>query len=185
MSKVRSFLAIEIESRLKDNIAKVTQEFKKIDSDIKFVSNENLHLTLKFFGNIDDFQLKQIKSSISLVLRDFNMFNIKLGGVGAFPNKNHIKVIWIGMEDNEILYELQFRLDDEFAKLGFNKEKNFKSHLTIGRMKTGKNKNKVKKIIEKNENIIIGDFSVKSICLKKSNLTPSGPIYETLEEFIL
>ena len=185
MSKVRSFLAIELKPELKTEIKKTIKEFKKIDTDIKYVSPENLHLTLKFFGNINQTQIKQITEATKKVLKNFEEFKIEIEGIGTFPNKNRIKVIWVGLNKNKTLNKLQKELDNEFNKLGFPKERNYKSHLTIGRMKTAKNKDKVQKTIKENENIIIGEMTVKNVYLKKSNLTPNGPIYENLEEFSL
>lgn len=185
MSKVRSFLAIELQTELKEEINNTIKKFKKINTDIKYVSTENIHLTLKFFGNINNTQIEQISKATKNVLKNFNQFKIEIQGIGTFPNQNHIKVIWIGIKNNNTLSNLQKELDKEFNKIGFPKEKNYKSHLTIGRMKTAKNKQKVQETIKENENIIIGEMTVKNVYLKKSNLTPNGPVYENLEEFLL
>lgn len=182
---IRSFLAIELKPELKIEIKQIIKEFKKIDTDIKYVSTENLHLTLKFFGNINTKKLNQIKISAQKIIENFQPFKIEIQGIGTFPNKNHIKVIWIGIKDNKNLSQLQKELDNEYNKLGFKKERDYKSHLTIGRMKTAKNKNKVQKIIKENENISIGEMTINKIYLKKSTLTPNGPIYENLVEFTL
>ncbi|MBR5504378.1 MAG: RNA 2',3'-cyclic phosphodiesterase, partial [Methanobrevibacter sp.] len=76
-------------------------------------------------------------------------------------------------------------LDKEFKKLGFKKERNYISHLTIGRVKSPKNKNEIKDVINQNRNIKIGAMTVNRICLKKSTLTPQGPIYENIRVFDL
>ena len=81
--------------------------------------------------------------------------------------------------------ELERLYDKEFRKLGFKKEKNFISHLTIGRVKSPKNKKEIREAIENLENIEIGKMSVSKICLKKSTLTPQGPIYEDIKVFEL
>ncbi|MBE6498961.1 MAG: RNA 2',3'-cyclic phosphodiesterase [Methanobrevibacter thaueri] len=185
MSQVRAFLAIDLNDDLKPKIYKLIKEFKKIDTKIKYVELENLHLTLKFFGDIDTNGLKLLEKAISNVLKEFKPFNIKLAGCGAFPNTNHIKVIWVGIDDDTILKQLHDKLDSEFNRLGFDKDKKFSTHLTIGRMKSAKNKNQVKNIIEEFENIEIGTMQVDTVSLKKSTLTPAGPIYEDIEIFKL
>ncbi len=185
MSEIRAFLAIDLDDDLKPKINRIIKEFKQIDTKIKYVELANLHLTLKFFGDIDTNGLKLLEKAISKVVSEFEPFNIKIKGCGAFPNNNHIKVIWVGIENDEIIKDLHDRLDKEFVSLGIDKDKKFSTHLTIGRMKSAKNKNKVKSIIEEFEDVEIGEMEVTQISLKKSTLTPAGPIYEDLAIFEL
>ena len=98
---------------------------------------------------------------------------------------NHIKVIWIGVESDELLVQLHDKLDKEFAAIGFDKDKKFSTHLTIGRMKSAKGKNQVRDIIEEFENVEIGEMNISNIAFKKSTLKPSGPIYENLKTYDL
>ncbi|WP_409199424.1 RNA 2',3'-cyclic phosphodiesterase [Methanobrevibacter sp. DSM 116169] len=182
-SKIRSFLAIELDNTLKEDIIKVQNEFKKFDSNIKFVNPNNFHLTLKFFGDIDLNCADKISSLIQNTLNSYNSFDLELKSTGAFPNNNHIKVLWIGFKNNDILTNLQKDLDNEFFKLGFKKERDYKSHLTIARVKGSKNRDLIKKTLENNKNITIGKMKVSKIHLKKSTLTPNGPIYEDLKVF--
>lgn len=185
MSQIRAFLAIDVDEDLKPKIYKLIKEFKNINTRIKYVELENLHLTLKFFGEIDTEGLNLIEEAISKVVSDFEPFKIRISGCGAFPNTNRIKVIWVGIDGDEIIRDLHDKLDKEFARLGFDKDKRFSTHLTIGRMKSGKNKNFVKSTIDENSNILIGDMEVTEIKLKKSTLTPAGPIYEDISIFEL
>lgn len=140
MSQIRSFLAIDLDDDFKPKVNKIIKEFKKIDANIKFVDLNNLHFTLKFFGDIDTEGIDLISKKIEKVADDFEPFNIKISGCGAFPNNNHIKVIWIGVESDELLVQLHDKLDNEFAAIGFDKDKKFSTHLTIGRMKSAKGK---------------------------------------------
>lgn len=185
MSQVRAFLAIDLDDDLKPKINRIIKEFKAINTKIKYVELTNLHLTLKFFGDIDTNGLDLLEDKIAGVVSDFEPFDIQIKGCGAFPNNNHIKVIWIGIDEDNLIKQLHDRLDGEFSKLGFDKDRKFSTHLTIGRMKTAKNKNKVKQTIEEFENVEIGQMKVDKISLKKSTLTPSGPIYEDLKVFKL
>ncbi|MBP3225884.1 MAG: RNA 2',3'-cyclic phosphodiesterase [Methanobrevibacter sp.] len=185
MSQIRAFLAIDLDDELKPKINKIIREFKQIDANIKYVDLQNLHFTLKFFGDIDTEGIDLISQKIENVIKDFNSFTIKIKGCGAFPNKNRIKVIWVGLDEDEILKDLHDKLDKEFNSIGFDLDRKFSSHLTIGRMKSAKGKNKVKNTIETYNNIDIGTMEVNLITLKKSTLTPSGPIYEDLLEFRL
>ena len=185
MSQIRAFLAIDLDDDLKPKINKVLREFKKIDANIKYVDLQNLHFTLKFFGDIDTEGIDLIAQKIENVLKDFDSFDIKIKGCGAFPNKNRIKVIWIGLDEDSLLKDLHDKLDKEFNSMGFDLDKKFSSHLTIGRMRSAKGKDKVKKTIESFNDVDIGSMEVTNITFKKSTLTPSGPIYEDLIEFKL
>ncbi|MEE1335169.1 RNA 2',3'-cyclic phosphodiesterase [Methanobrevibacter sp.] len=185
MSQIRAFLAIDLDDDLKPKINKIIREFKKTDARIKYVELTNLHLTLKFFGDIDTEGLSLLEDAISNVLSEFESFNVKIKGCGAFPNSNRINVIWVGIDDDSIIRDMHDRLDKEFVRLGFDKDRKFSTHLTIGRMKSAKNKNKVKSTIEEFEDVEIGEMEVTQISLKKSTLTPAGPIYEDLKIFEL
>ena len=182
---IRSFLAIELDEKLVPNILDVQKEFKKTNANIKYVPSENMHFTLKFFGNIDMDMVEDIASAVEKVIGNYSSFDLNIKNCGCFPNKNVIKVLWLGLEEGSPIKDLQKDLDKEFKKLGFKKEKNFISHLTIGRVKSPKNKKEIRDTIEKLEDIEIGQFTVSKICLKKSTLTSQGPIYENIKVFEL
>ena len=185
MSQIRAFLAIDLDDDLKPKINKIIREFKKTNANIKYVDLQNLHFTLKFFGDIDTEGIDLIAEKIEKTIKDFDSFNIKIKGCGAFPNTNRIKVIWLGLDEDKILKELHDNLDKEFNSIGFDLDKKFSSHLTIGRMRSAKAKDKVKNTLDLYDGIDVGTMEVKTVTLKKSTLTPSGPIYEDLLEFRL
>ncbi len=185
MSKIRAFLAIDLKYNLKQKIYNVENEFKKINADIKYVEAENLHFTLKFLGDIDEKEIDKISEKVEEVLENFESFGINIKGCGAFPNENHIKTLWFAAQDNTILNKLHNDLDDALNEIGFVKDNNFSSHITFGRMKSSKCKNKVKKEIEKYKVYEIGSMNVKNIKLIKSILKPEGPIYQDLKVYTL
>ena len=162
---VRSFLAIELKEDLVPKILDVQKEFKKTNANIKYVPCENMHFTLKFFGNVDGEMIEDISDSVEKVIKNYSSFDLNIKNCGCFPNKNVIKVLWLGLEEGSPIKSLQKDLDKEFKKLGFKKE--------------------IKNTIEKLENIKIGQMTVSKICLKKSTLTPQGPIYEDIKVFEL
>lgn len=184
---IRSFLAIEIDNDLIPKIANVQNSFKKTNTNIKYVSTENMHLTLKFFGNIEEEMVEDISLIIQKVISNYSSFDLAIENCGSFPNENNIKVLWLGIanSENNKIANLQKDLDKEFKKLGFKKEKNFISHLTIGRVKNSKNKAEIKNKIAKFKDIKIGKMTVNKISLKKSTLTSNGPIYEDINVFNL
>ncbi|MCK5636527.1 MAG: RNA 2',3'-cyclic phosphodiesterase, partial [Thermoplasmatales archaeon] len=114
---------------------------------------------------------------------DSDSFEIKLKGAGVFPNQNYIKVMWIGMENGEQIGEIANKIDEKISELGFEREKRrFSAHLTIARVKSAKYKEKLLELIEKYRDIEFGTLKIDTIKLKKSELTPKGPIYTTLKE---
>ena len=182
----RCFLAIDIESHLLEKIGEIQEEFKKTNNNVKYVEKENLHFTLKFFGNIDNNKINEITRLIKEVLSRIDSTDktdLFIEGIGTFPNENYMKVLWIGTKNNNFLSNLQKDLDSEFKKLGFKSEKKFKTHLTIGRIRNLKNKREFKEKIEELKNIKIGKMDITKISLKKSELTPKGPIYSDIEVF--
>ena len=182
---IRSFLAIELDKELVPKILDVQKEFKKTNANIKYVPSQNMHFTLKFFGNIDMDMVEDISSAVEKVIKNYSSFDLNIKNCSCFPNKKVIKVLWLGLEEGSPIKNLQKDLDKEFRKLGFKKERNFISHLTIGRVKSPKNKKEIREAIERLENIEIGQMTVSKICLKKSTLTPQGPIYEDIKVFEL
>ena len=180
---VRAFLAIELEDELRHKIYEIEKEFKKIDAKIAYVEEKNLHITLKFFGEIDLQGLDKISDKIERVLANYKPFGINIKGCGAFPSNDHIKAIWFGTQDNKIINELHDDLDAEFDSIGIEKDKNYSSHVTFGRMKSEKNKDEVRREIEKYEKHEIGPMKVKKIILVESTLTARGPVYKPIKEY--
>lgn len=183
MSKTRAFLAIDLKSEFKPQINEIIEDFKTLNTNVKYVEVENLHFTLKFFGDVDEGEIAEISEVVKDTLKEFKPFTLKIQGCESFPNLNHIKVIWIGSENNPILNDLHDKLDEGFSKIGFKKDSRFSTHLTIGRMKSAKNKNQVKEKLLDYKDIEIGEMSISSVALKKSTLTPNGPIYENIKIF--
>ena len=177
----RGFIAIEIEATTK--ILDFEKEIKQTGANVKLVEPENIHITLKFLGDVKEEIVDQIEKIMINAEKETEPFSVKLIGTGVFPNQNYIKVIWIGIEDGHHIETLAGKIDEEISKLGFKREKRrFSPHLTIGRVKTAKNKERLLKIIEAYEGVEFGVFQVDTIKLKKSDLTPKGPIYTTIKE---
>jgi len=181
MPHFRGFIAIDIEPFTK--IVDFVNEIKKSGASVKIVELKNIHITLKFLGNTDEDLIEKIENIIKDSLENIEPFEIELKGAGVFPNMNYMKVIWIGIEPVDLLGSIAKRIDEQLSKLGFEKEKRkFSAHLTIARIKSAKNKEKLKQILEKYQEVNFGKINIESIKLKKSDLTPKGPIYTTLKD---
>ena len=115
---VRSFLAIELDEDLVPKILDVQKELKKTNANIKYVPSQNMHFTLKFFGNIDLDMVEDISAAVLKVIKDYSSFDLNIKKCGCFPNRNVIKVIWLGLDEGSPIKDLQRDLDKEFKKLG-------------------------------------------------------------------
>jgi len=181
MSSFRGFIAADIE--VTENIIKFLNEMKNSKFDIKVVEPQNIHITLKFLGDVQQGKINQIEQVIKESVEGIESFKINLKNTGVFPNKNYIKVVWIGIEDAENLAIIANNIDDKLSQMGFKKEKReFSAHLTIARVKTARNKDILLERINEYDNFNFGIQEIKSIKLKMSELTPKGPIYTTLKE---
>jgi 2'-5' RNA ligase len=181
MAKFRGFIAIDINTT--PNILKLLNNITKSNADIKLVEPQNIHITLKFLGDVQENNIDKIEQIIRDSVKKIEPFKIKLKGTGVFPNKNYIRIVWIGIMDTEILSTIATNIDENLSQLGFKKEKRgFSAHLTIGRVKSAKNKTHLLKAIDNYSNFEFASLEVSSIKLKKSDLTPKGPIYTTLKE---
>ena len=178
--KIRTFIAIDIKAS--SDLIAFENEFKNIDSKIKIVEPNNIHITLKFLGDTDIHLIDDIHKKIEKSVNEIKPFDIKLEGTGVFPNTNYLKVIWVGIKNGQQLEEISNKIDKNLNELGIKKEKRkFSAHLTIARIKSANNKDKILKIIGKYKNYNFGIINVHSIKLKKSVLTPKGPIYTNIK----
>ena len=170
MPKFRGFIAIDINPTPK--IIQFEKEIENTGADVKLVKPENIHITLKFLGDVDEEKIDQIEKIINDSSKNTDPFTIKLKGSGVFPNQNYIKVIWIGIKQGEPIGIIAGKIDEQLSKMGFKKEKRgFSPHLSIARVKSAKGKDEILQIIEKYKNIKFADIVVDSIKLKKSDLT--------------
>lgn len=185
---MRTFIAIELPKDIKDALASLQEQLKVSGSDVKWVSPENIHLTLKFLGEIDEAKLSKIIEIMADICVNKHPFQLRIWSCGAFPKINFPRVIWVGIDkgDSEVK-EIAKDLQEEIAKIGIPKEERaFSSHITIGRVRSLRNRDKLisglgalaSNCAEKG----LGEFSVTKITLFKSTLTPKGPIYEAVKE---
>ena len=179
---MRLFIGIEIPSELKEEIFKIQKDLKKLN--IKLVEKENFHICLKFLGEVNESLVQEIYSVLENITLSKNAFEVSLKGVGVFPNISNPRVVWVGVESDEIL-NLAEEIDFNLSKLGFEKEKRkFVPHLTLGRLRDKKGKQIIKEFLDKYKNLKM-KFYVDKITLFKSKLSPKGPTYKKIKEFHL
>ena len=182
---MRAFMAIEVNSKLLDKILKIQKTLAEANALVKFVEAENLHFTFKFLGDITPEKAEAIANMAEEKIADYGPFDINIKGTGVFPNLGYIRVIWLGVEEPETFSKMQEDFDQEFVKMGFNKERSYIPHLTIGRVKGLQNKELLVSMVKELENVDVGTMKVERLILKESELTPVGPIYTDLKEIYL
>ncbi len=184
MDSVRAFIALELDSSVKEKISSLISQLKNIDSSIKWVPSEALHFTLKFLGNIDTAMIQPIANELEKISKDTPCFKISFSKIGAFPNMNRPKVIWIGVENGaQSIIHLAQKCESHLETLGFKKEpREYKAHLTLGRVKSLKN---IDTVIKKAGEIDlpIDSAGIQKITLFQSDLTSKGAIYKELNSF--
>jgi len=184
---MRTFIAIELPKEIKDSLSKIQEQLKKSGADVKWVLPQNIHLTLKFLGEIDDIKLSKISEILEDTAKGKNPFQIRISSIGAFPKMNFPRVIWIGIDKgDQETKEIGDRLEEKIAKIGIPREdRPFSSHITIGRTRSTLNRDKLVGDLEDLASNFGGrnfEFTVTKITLFKSTLTPKGPVYEILKE---
>ncbi len=190
MKTIRSFIAIELKDKATiEKIISFSQRLKQNQTNIKLVEPVNLHMTMKFLGNIPETLAPKIYSIIQEEINDklFHRknFEYRLNGVGQF---NRFSVIWIELHGNiQFLQKIKDSTEDFlFRELKIERDKRtkFKPHLTIGRLKKNKINYKtfdsLKNLINENRDLEFGVFNINQVKLKESKLTPKGPIYTDL-----
>lgn len=178
---VRSFICVEINDS--DVVNQIEEILTKIRfSGVRTVKSFQLHLTLKFLGEIPESRISTIKKEIQTI--NIPPFEISLQEMGCFPNLNYIRVVWIGIkEGSNNLKQLAHMIEEKLNPIGFPKEKRgFSPHLTLARIKKLQtaDKKKLTTIIQESKEKSFGIQLIEELILKKSTLTPKGPIYEDL-----
>ena len=184
---MRTFIAIELPQEIREFLSLAQAQLKATGADIKWVEPQNIHLTLKFLGEIDKVKSEKIIKIIEEVAKDNNAFEIRISSFGAFPKINFPRVIWTGIDSGDKEARVIAKeLEEKIEKIGIPKEvRPFSSHITLGRTRSTLNREKLAQGLFK----LTADFGGKTIefratkiTLFKSTLTPTGPIYEILKE---
>ncbi len=182
MSKIRSFLAIELPSAIAKGIERVQRDLKQSHADVRWVEPSRIHLTLKFFGNIDEEACDEIMGTVGKAVSEVKPFTLTVKGLGAFPRRKNPRVVWLGVEDSGgVVKPLQRAIEECLQEIGYPGEgREFKPHLTLGRVRSGRGKSELLKRMEDFVHINLGEFRVERLVLFKSDLRPTGPIYTEL-----
>lgn len=183
MEVIRAFIAVDLSPTILEKIEHVAQDLQQqMDTvPIRWVPTENIHLTLKFLGNVSTANLEILMDILGKVVASHHECDISVGGIGVFPKTHNPRVIWVGMEVPQELTNLQYNIEIETARLGYSREhRPFSPHLTFGRVSRNASTEEIQKIAKILENYRVGFLGatrVRTVYLYRSDLKPEGAEY--------
>lgn len=191
MGMLRCFIAISLSDGIHlqlDNI--ITALRPQIPAGaLRWTPVHNIHLTLKFLGDVSSTQLDLLKDGIKSVADRLSPFEMVINGLGAFPNKQKPRVLWVGVEAPKELFSLQRGIENEMSRLGYPlEEKRFSPHLTLARVSRNSSSSEsldIARALERNSVDPIQTGSIQAVDLYKSDLQPDGAVYSKLAGFKL
>jgi len=184
---MRAFIAIDLDRPLKKNLEALITELQPKGKNVRWVSTEAMHLTLKFLGEIADQDVALITDVLENIVKNHRPFTLRLQGTGFFPpGRKDPRVLWVGAQGDSSLQVLQEDVESAMEKLGFAREKReFHPHLTLGRVKFSSRLEPLLLELEKHKETAFGEMQVRRVTFFKSTLRPAGAEYTVLSEFQL
>jgi len=186
MDFVRAFIAVDLSLEVQRGLEAVLGQLQQaLRGDIvRWVPPRNMHLTLKFLGDVSVKNLDQIKAILAAEAELHSAFDIHVGGLGAFPSMRRPRVIWVGVQAPDVLGQLQHEVDTQTARLGYpQEERQFSPHLTLGRVKRNASTDETGKIAKALSDTKVGELGTARIAevhLYRSDLNPQGAVYTRL-----
>jgi len=176
---MRCFTAIDCPQKIREELVKIQQEIEGF-GPMKLVEPENIHLTVKFLGDVEE--VDAVKDKLGEIKKD--KFKVNVSGVGVFPHPGYVKVVWTGVaEGKEDIENLHEDIQSRLKPLGFERDNRFHPHYTLARVKGRPDKDALKEYLQENENTVYGEYQVSEFKLMKSTLTRQGPVYECLKRY--
>lgn len=185
MSMLRAFIAVEIPAEIQQKIQEETAVFRKgIHSLVRWVPSQNMHLTLKFLGDVSPNSVEFLMQMLRNEAVHVQSFDIHLAGLGAFPNLKRPRILYIGIQAPAALDALQRGIEAASRRLGYEaEERPFSAHLTLGRVRqtvTAVEQQQIRRAVEGTQVDLLGTARVDSVHLYKSDLNPGGSVYTRL-----
>lgn len=184
---IRCFIAIEIPETIQNQLARIQGTLRDQIKKASWVKPGNIHLTLRFLGDVDPDDLESIGEAIERAASRHRSFSMHIGGLGAFPNFARPRVMWTGVRvGGDRISALARDIDGALSNYGFSPEtKKFNPHLTIARLKVRVDLRPYANRYRQYDRIAGAEMSVNTISLIQSQLHPTGAIYSTLRSYSL
>jgi 2'-5' RNA ligase len=180
---VRTFVAVEIDAATRQRVEQLVEELSALPADVKWVEAHNLHLTLKFLGEVATQEIPQVCEAVRQGAIQVEPFELEVRGAGAFPNTRRPRTLWLGVgTGQQEMVTLLGQIEEPLRKLGFRPEhRRYDPHLTIGRVRRGgPTLAQLGRLIEQHADFDAGRAKVSEVVLFASHLDSTGPTYEAL-----
>jgi 2'-5' RNA ligase len=187
MNAIRAFIAIRLPEEITLRLSQVMSDLQTKmpgGGPVRWSPADNIHLTLKFLGEVSSSSLEMLKKALASEASRHAPFDVSVGGLGAFPSMRRPNVVWVGVEAPSELGALQRGIESEMAHLGYPPEdRPFSPHLTLGRV--GRNtcsfdQQQLGQALASCKVGFLGAARVQDVALYRSDLTPTGAVYTTL-----
>jgi len=186
MSVIRAFIAIDLSEEIYQQLEEVSRNLQErlAGLPVRWVPVRNIHVTLKFLGDVSIKNLEVLKKLLETETRNHSPFEMSVGDLGAFPSERRPRVLWVGVEAPPELSAIQRGIESETARLGYAPEdRPFSPHLTLGRIGRNANSNDLRRVGEtlKTSQVgFLGATRIQAIHLYRSDLQPGGAVYTQL-----
>ncbi len=186
MSVIRAFIAIELIPEILEQLDRISKEIRQKSGThaVRWVPAANIHLTLKFLGDVSVNNLALLTDALSTEVKLHPRFTISIGGLGAYPKVRTPRVVWVGVEGPEPLYTLQRSIEMQMERLGYERDpRDFSPHLTLGRVSRSARPDEIHRVSEALEDYKVGFIGlnpVNEVRLYQSDLRPQGAIYSPI-----
>lgn len=180
---MRIFLAILLSDNVRESLAQISDDLRRCGSNVTWVKEDNFHVTLFFFGDVEPDICEQIVKAMPKMVANSAPFQLSLEKLGAFPNLRRPRVLWAGVnQGSREIIQVHRQVLSVIEEMGFRDDKKFSPHVTMGRVRAQGNLDKLLSAIEEfnRGDITIGEDFIRGISLIESTLTPKGSVYSEL-----
>ena len=178
--KIRSFIAIDLSAPVRAALQRLRDQFAQLNSEVRWVRVEGVHVTLKFLGGVEPARLEQIHTTLVASIAGQPALRVRARGLGAFPNLRRPRVLWVGLE-GEGLAELAACVEEAMSRLDFEPEKRgFTPHVTLGRVNGMRGWSRVEELLKAHLSDDFGECVVDAVTMYRSTLRPDGAVYTPL-----
>jgi len=181
LERVRCFIAVDVDRpELRARLQEVQADLDRLGCGLKLVEPENIHVTLRFLGEVHSSLVSDVAKALDKI--EAEPFTLTLRGLGAFPSPSRPRVVWVGLREGLAeLSSLHRQVEALIKPLGFKPEREaFTPHITLARVKVPRNLSSLAKFIAEHSDLEVGSMRVEEVKLKRSTLTPRGPIYSDI-----
>jgi 2'-5' RNA ligase len=180
---IRTFVAVETGAEVRKRAAELIERLGEAGADVNWVAPRNLHLTLKFLGDVALRETARVCEAVERAAREVEPFELEIVSAGAFPNVGRPRTVWLGSGQGEdLMGQLHQHVETRLQKLGFRKDaRRYQTHLTIGRVRRGgPDVAELGRLIRENADFQAGRITVSEMIVFASRLDSTGPTYEPL-----